>query len=99
MPRRRRKAGSLAGLAMVAPQVIALRSLRAHDTREMQRMGTEKVQAFWESMGAMGVQMAKANWSLWMTPWQAAAAASKVMEKGLAPVHRRAKANARRLRR
>ena len=88
-----------AELSLIAPQIIALRCLRTHDQREMQRMGTEKVQAFWESMGAMGLQMAKANWSLWMTPWQAAAAASKVVEKGLAPVHRRAKANARRLRR
>jgi hypothetical protein len=38
-------------------------------------------------------------WSPWMTPWQMAAAATKVLEKGLAPVHRRAAANARRLRR
>ena len=95
---------------MVAPQVIALRSLRMHDRREMQRMGTEKVFAFWESMNAMGLQMARANqeyalfamrqwWSPWMSPWQTAAAASKVLEQGLRPVHRRVRANARRLRR
>ena len=88
-----------AELALIAPQIIALRSLRMHDPREMQRMRTEKVLAFWESAAAMGLQMAKANWSLWMTPWQVAAASGKVLEKGLAPVHRRAKANARRLRR
>jgi hypothetical protein len=115
MARRRRRSRSrsfakAAELSLVAPQVIALRSLRAHDQREMQRMGTEKVLAFWESMNAMGLQMAKANqeyalfamrqwWSPWMTPWQMAATAGKVLEKGLGPVHRRAVANARRLRR
>jgi hypothetical protein len=99
-----------AELSLVAPQVIALRSLRMHDQREMQRMGTEKVLAFWESMNAMGLQVAKANqeyalfamrqwWSPWMTPWQVANAASNVLEKGLGPVHKRAVANARRLRR
>ena len=109
MATRRRKAGSLVSLAMVAPQVIALRSLRTHDTREMQRMGTEKVFAFWESMSAMGLQMAKAQqdyallamrqWSPWMTPWQSYTTAAKVLEEGLRPIHRRAAANARRLRR
>jgi hypothetical protein len=110
---RRRRIHSLARaaeLSLAAPQVVALRSLRMHDSREMQRMGSEKVLAFWESLNAMGLQMAKANqeyalfamrqwWSPWMTPWQVAAAAGKVLEKGLAPVHRRAVANARRLRR
>ena len=110
---RRRRTRSLTKaveLSLVAPQVIALRSLRTHDQREMQRMSTEKLLAFWESMNAMGLQMAKAQqdyalfamrqwWSPWMTPWQMANAAGKVMEKGLAPVHRRAAANARRLRR
>ena len=94
---------------MAAPQVIALRSLRTHDKREMQRMGTEKVFAFWESMSAMGFQMAKAQqeyallamrqWSPWMSPWQSYVAAAKVLEEGLRPIHRRAAANARRLRR
>jgi hypothetical protein len=95
---------------MVAPQVIALRSLRMHDQREMQRMGTEKVLAFWESVNAMGLQVAKANqdyalfamrqwWWPWMTPLQVASEVGKVLEKGLIPVHKRAAANARRLRR
>jgi len=108
--RRTRSFARAAELALVAPQVIALRSLRMHDRREMQRMGTEKAFAFWESMNAMGLQMARANqeyamfamrqwWSPWMSPWQAAAAASKVLEQGLRPVHRRVRANARRLRR
>jgi hypothetical protein len=73
-------------------------------------MGTEKVLAFWESMNAMGLEMAKAHqqyallamrqwWSPWLGPWSAAASATRLLEKGLAPVHRRASANARRLRR
>ncbi len=95
---------------MVAPQVIALRSMRLHDQREMQRMGTEKVLAFWESVNAMGLQVAKANqdyalfalrqwWWPWMTPLQVASEVGKVLEKGLTPVHKRVAANARRLRR
>ena len=109
MRTRRRRKASLSELALVAPQVIALRGLRMHDRREMQRMGTEKVFAFWESMSAMGLQMAKANqeyalfamrqWSPWVSPWQPYAAAAKVLEEGLRPIHRRAAANARRLRR
>jgi hypothetical protein len=112
MSRRRRSTylSKAAQLSFIAPQVVALRSLRMHDRREMQRMGTEKVQAFWESMNAMGLQVAKANqeyalfamrqwWSPWMSPWQTAAAASKVLEQGLRPVHKRVSANARRLRR
>jgi len=113
MPGRRKRINSFtraAELALVAPQVVALRSLRMHDRQEMQRMSSEKVLAFWESVNAMGLQMAKANqeyalfamrqwWSPWMSPWQTAAAASKVLEQGLRPIHRRVSANARRLRR
>ena len=109
----------LAELSIAAPQVVALRAARmlaagvnpsARDRRELERMGTEKVLAFWESMNAMGVEMAKAQqqyalvamrqwWSPWVSPWSAAASATRVLEKGLGPVHRRASANARRLRR
>ena len=81
----------------------------ARDRRELERMGTEKVLAFWESMNAMGLEMARAQqqyallalrrwWSPWTTPWSAAASATRVLEKGLGPVHKRASANARRLR-
>ena len=81
----------------------------ARDRREFHRMGTEKVFAFWESANAMGLQMAKAQqeyalfamrhwWSPWASPWSAAATATKILEKGLGPVHKRASANARRLR-
>ena len=107
-----------AELSIAAPQVVALRAARmlaagvnpsAHDRRELERMGTEKVLAFWESMTAMGLEMARAQqqyalvamrqwWSPWLSPWSAAASASRVLEKGLGPLHRRASANVRRLR-
>jgi len=81
----------------------------SRDRREFKRMGTEKVLAFWESMQAMGLEAAKAQqryelfalshwWSPWVSPWSMAASATKVLEKGLGPVHKRASANARRLR-
>jgi hypothetical protein len=96
---RRRRSASIIDLALVAPQVIALRSLRSHDTREMQRMGTEKVFAFWESMNAMGFQMVKAQQEYALLAMRQWAAGAKVLEEGLRPIHRRAAANARRLRR
>ena len=81
----------------------------ARDRRELERMGTEKVLAFWESMNAMGLEMAKVQqqyallamrhwWSPWLSPWSAAGSATRVLERGLGPVHRRASANLRRLR-
>jgi hypothetical protein len=97
MTRRRKSAAVKAfELSIAAPQVIAHRTARmvragaspsARDRSEFQRMGTEKVFAFWESMNAMW-------WAAWSAPWSAA----KIMEKGLAPLHRRTTANARRLR-
>ncbi|MGH8669464.1 MAG: hypothetical protein ACREUN_02480 [Burkholderiales bacterium] len=82
---------------MLAPQVIALRSLRTQDRREMQRMSTEKVQAYWESMNAMALASTRYWWTAWASPWSAAANATRILEQGMVPVHRRAKANARRL--
>jgi hypothetical protein len=127
----------VAELAIAAPQVIALRTARmlaagahphARDRREFMRMGTEKVQVFWESMRAISEQMYKTNqewtflamrrWSAaWMSPWSLLTnwavplrglgssatqkrlqnSTSKMIEKGLTPVHKRAAANARRL--
>jgi len=115
MKRYKRK---VAELSLAVPQVVALRTARmlaaganpsARDRREFERMGTEKMVAFWESMNAMALEMAKAQqqyallamrqwWSPWVSPWSAAASAAKVLDKGLTPVHKRAKANARRLR-
>jgi hypothetical protein len=102
MPRRRRSSRSFARaveLSLIAPQVIAMRSLRTHDQLEMQRMQTEKMLAFWESMSAMGLSAMSQSWSLWASPWQAASVASRILEEGMRPIHRRASANARRLRR
>ncbi len=57
-------------LAVAAPQVIATRSARilaagtapgVADRAEFSKMWTEKGQAFWESLFAMGVQMVKVN--------------------------------------
>ena len=76
-------------LAVAAPQVIATRSARmlaaganpgVADRAEFSKMWTEKGQAFWESLFAMGVQMVRINQDyartaalqclrLWTTPW------------------------------
>jgi hypothetical protein len=97
--RRRRKSTAVKAveLSIAVPQVIAHRTARmlaagaspsARDQLEFQRMSTEKVFALWESMTAMYMQA-------WLTPFTAA----KIMAKGMDPIHRRATANARRLRR
>lgn len=93
------------------PQVIAHRALQM-DRKEFHRMGAEKVFAFGESWNAMFMQAYLENQrlatsfmtSLWF-PWLAprsrsplASAAAGILGAGLAPVHRRALANARRLR-
>ena len=116
--KRKRSIARVAELSLAAPQVVAIRTARilaagvnpnARDRREFERMGTEKVLAFWESMHAMGLEVAKAQqryallalrqwWSPWVSPWSVARSATKVLEKGLGPVHKRASANARRLR-
>ncbi len=96
--RRRRSSAfaKAAELCLVAPQVVALRSLRTHDRREMHRMGAEKVQAYWESMNAMTLAASRYWWTTWASPWSAAANASRILEPGRVPVHPRAAANPRR---
>jgi hypothetical protein len=59
----------------------------ARDRREFTRMGSEKLQAAGQSGWAMAAQMQTAWWRSWM----------QLMLAGLAPVHRTATANARRL--
>jgi hypothetical protein len=119
MARRRvRSLTKAAELSLAVPQVVAMRTARmlaaganpsARDRRELERMGTEKVLAFWESMNVMGLEVAKAQqryalfamrqwWSPWVSPWSMAASATRILDKGLGPVHKRASANARRLR-
>jgi hypothetical protein len=80
----------------------------ARDRREFTLMGAEKVAAFYESWAAMGAAMCRAQWSMWPSMWLApwgkgpsqralAEQALRVLGQGLAPVHRRAVGNAKRL--
>jgi hypothetical protein len=82
-------ATKVAELAIAAPQVVAIRTARmlaagaspdARDRAEFSRMVPEKMAAFWESMFAMGRQLATTQqeyarsaatkWMrVWMTPW------------------------------
>lgn len=109
-------------LALAAPQVMAHRLWRmalagpmpsARDRAEFQRMGLEKLAAFFESWQAMSWQlwqiqlgMLASLMRLWQPGWPGPQALSGsflqeavagVLGAGLAPVHRRASANARRL--
>ncbi|HKP66298.1 MAG TPA: polyhydroxyalkanoate granule-associated phasin [Casimicrobiaceae bacterium] len=82
----------------------------ARDRREFERMSAEKVAAFCESWNAMWMAASSAYLRAWFswTPWtpftfnashrsRQRKAALGVLTAGLAPVHRRAVANARRL--
>ena len=89
MPARRRAARNTRQaieLALAVPQVVAHRVGRAtnagpfpslRDRREFQRMGTEKLAAFYESWNSMAIEIARANMRLlcsplwWSTPWKA----------------------------
>jgi hypothetical protein len=82
------------GLAFAAPEVVAHRLLRLwaagaspslRDLQELQVMWLEKCAAFYESWTAICLAMWRAN--------------PGVVAAGLRPIHRRAGANARRLRR
>ena len=93
--RRTRRSKSLARqsfeLGMAVPEVIAHRMARM-DSKEFQRMGTEKVAAFTEAWTAMAIE---AMWSPWLHP----DATLRILNAGMTPIRRRAVANARRLRR
>ena len=113
MPAKRRPhslARQSAELAVAVPQVVAHRMTRmalagprpsARDRREFAGMWQEKVHAFWQSWFAMGTALAQA----WQQAWIAGLQGAKVpvldtqalLAHGLAPVHRKATANARRL--
>ena len=102
-----RQAGEL---AFAVPQVVAHRLTRmalagpvlsARDRREFHGMGQEKVHAFWQSWFAMGWAWAEAMQLANVAMLQGARVplvdTQKILSKGLAPVHRKATANARRL--
>lgn len=107
-------------VAYAAPQVIAHRLTRmalaganpsARDKREFYRMGTEKVEAFYESWQAMLLQTLAVNQRLWFSfwfPWATPAstknpveqleqAATQILTSAIKPVHKRAVSNAKRL--
>jgi len=105
---------SLAAPQVVAHRVARMATasmsptLSDRDRREFTRMGAEKLQAMQESWVAMGLQAWRAQFTFaqaWMSslmrmstlPWMRVS--SQVMGAGMAPVHRRAVANAKRLRR
>ena len=83
------------------------------DRREFYLMGAEKVEAFYESWNAILIELLRANLkltlALWWWPWtgtmrvpgllskRSRRNALAVLGSGLAPFHRRAVANARRL--
>ena len=116
-------AAQMIDLGFAVPQVMAYRIARmalagsspsARDRREFQRMGAEKVAAFYESWNAMLVETFRANARLarlFFPAWPGSPPSSRaaaghlqrattgIFGKGVAPVRRRAVANARRLRR
>jgi hypothetical protein len=96
----------------LARMMMAGGSPSARDRRELQRMGTEKILAANEAWNAMAIQTVLENQklalsliqSIWF-PWvrresaamQLSNAALDILGKGMAPVRRRAVANAKRL--
>lgn len=105
-----RFARQAAELAVAVPQVMAHRLTRlalagprpsARDRREFYAMGQEKVHAFWQSWFAMGWAMVEAMQQAWLAMLQGARVplmdTERILAHGMAPVHRKATANARRL--
>ncbi|HEX2546043.1 MAG TPA: polyhydroxyalkanoate granule-associated phasin [Ramlibacter sp.] len=97
-------------LAVAVPQVVAHRLTRmalagpvlsARDRREFHGMAQEKVHAFWQSWFAMGWAMTQAVQQAWIAALQGARVplldTQRILSQGMAPVHRKATANARRL--
>jgi hypothetical protein len=87
-------------LGFAVPQVIAHRMARMGDRKEMQRMGVEKVLAATEAWNAMALQALVENQKLglaFMQSFWSPGAAFRILGKGMAPVTRRATANAKRL--
>jgi len=73
----------------------------ARDSREFFGMGQEKVQAFWQSWFAMGGAVMQASQLGWLAVLQGARVpmidSHHILSKGIAPLHKKARANARRL--
>ena len=97
-------------LAIAVPQVMAHRLTRmalagaqpnARDRREFHGMGQEKVVAMWQSWFAMGSAMVQAQQKVGLALLQGTRVpmvdTQRILSQGLAPVHRKATANAKRL--
>ena len=93
MPRRPSKslAAQTMQLGLAVPEVI-VRRMAGMDRREFHRMGSEKIAAFTEAWTAMAVEAFR-------FPWLRPDATLRILGAGMAPIRRRAVANARRLRR
>lgn len=106
---------TMAQIGWSAPQVIAARTARlsrgrwsAREQAEALRMVTEKVQATQSAQWALWQEAASAQ-RAWQSAWLAALtgrprplrarSAAIVSQRALAPMHRRVRANARRLKR
>jgi hypothetical protein len=114
MSRKKSLAVQSVELGIAAPQVIAHRMTRM-DPAEFQRMGLEKMAAAGEAWTAMATQAFLENQKLAMSlmqsfwfPWtrptkslssQLNQAGTAILGKGMAPIRRRAVANAKRLNR
>jgi hypothetical protein len=98
-------------LAIAVPQVMAHRLTRmalagatpsARDRREFHGMGQEKLTAFWQSWFAMGWATTQAMQQSWIAMLSGARVplidTHSILSRGMAPVHRKATANAKRLR-
>ena len=99
----------------VMRMMLAGREPSKRDRTEFDLMSSEKVAAFYKSWNAMFAQMARSNMQLMFSPmWWASTSAGRLQKQltahmqrtasatlasGLAPVHRTAAANAKRLRR
>jgi hypothetical protein len=98
----------------VSQMAFAGLSRSAGDREEFFRMNAEKISAFYESWNGMFVAVCRANSQLflvapaWSPPWvrprrrprraQLQQAALDILASGVPPIHRRAVANAKRLR-
>ncbi len=88
-----------------ARMLLAGGSPSARDRAELRRMGTEKIAAASEAWNAMALEAFRANQKLafsfmrsfWFPSTQLSNAALDILGKGMAPVRRRAVANAKRL--
>lgn len=106
----RRLATQATQLALAVPQVVGHRMARMalagpamteRDRREFRGMLDEKVLAFWQSWFGMGWAVLQSMQRTWIASLQGARVplidAQKVLAHGIAPIQRKASANAKRL--